>query len=293
MFLFAAARLHVQRIFAGEKLVTITNKKSNGVTAFFVQNLQSGRSHRHARSEADQLQLRQTAAGHLHRRAEIKVEAFTLTPANPGADATWSYTYYATWGNLSAKNDENYIYQLPFPSGESYPVSQGFHGAYSHTGGDSFAIDFKMDLGTHVHAPPAAASWSVRAMILRCGGPDKKFEWDANYILVKHDDGTYGHYVHLQKGGNRVKVGDVVKTRRLDRPLRQHRPHDWPAPALRRFQSGRRQIAPNLPGPLQRRRPHGPNVERRLLLPRAIGRVSPPVPRSVALLRPETFCRVG
>ena len=33
----------------------------------------------------------------------------------------------------------------------------------------------------------------------------------ANSILVQHADGTIGVYLHLQKGGNKVKVGDRVK----------------------------------------------------------------------------------
>ena len=67
-----------------------------------------------------------------------------------------------------------------------------------------------MDIGTHVHAARGGVVVGSRDDS-SIGGPDKKYEWDANYVLIKHDDGTYGHYVHLQKGGNRVKVGDIVK----------------------------------------------------------------------------------
>ena len=42
------------------------------------------------------------------------------------------------------------------------------------------------------------------------GGSDKKFEWDANYILIRHGDGSLGHYVHLQRGGVLVRMGQVV-----------------------------------------------------------------------------------
>jgi murein DD-endopeptidase MepM/ murein hydrolase activator NlpD len=31
-----------------------------------------------------------------------------------------------------------------------------------------------------------------------------------NYVLIRHADGTLGHYCHLQKGGVLVKVGQTV-----------------------------------------------------------------------------------
>jgi murein DD-endopeptidase MepM/ murein hydrolase activator NlpD len=111
---------------------------------------------------------------------------------------------------LTAKHDDTVVYALPYAAGKSYPVSQGFHGSYSHTAGDAFAIDFKMDEGTPVHAARGGVVVGSRDDS-STGGPSKKYEWDANYILIQHDDGTLGHYVHLQKGGNRVKAGDVVK----------------------------------------------------------------------------------
>ena len=38
------------------------------------------------------------------------------------------------------------------------------------------------------------------------GGDDSKFDWDANYVLIQHSDGTLGQYVHLLKGGAAVKL---------------------------------------------------------------------------------------
>jgi murein DD-endopeptidase MepM/ murein hydrolase activator NlpD len=195
---------------AGEKLVSITNKKSNGLTSFYVQNLQSADVTVTLEARLTNYKSEKALPYTLTVPAKSKVEAFTLTPVEANTDSSWSYTYYATWGNLTARHDDTYVYSLPFAPGEAYAVSQGFHGAYSHTGGDSFAIDFKMDPGTHVHAARGGVVVGSRDDS-SVGGPDKKFEWDANYVLIKHDDGTLGHYVHLQKGGNRVKVGDIVK----------------------------------------------------------------------------------
>jgi murein DD-endopeptidase MepM/ murein hydrolase activator NlpD len=43
------------------------------------------------------------------------------------------------------------------------------------------------------------------------GGPDRKFENSANYILVRHNDGTLANYAHLSKGGSNVKPGQIVE----------------------------------------------------------------------------------
>lgn len=195
---------------AGEKLVKITNKKDQGVTTFLVQNLQSAEITVTIEAKISNYTSDKPLPVTLTVPPKSKVEAFTLKPSKPDADATWSYTYFATWGNLTAKHDDTYAYSLPYAAGEAYAVSQGFHGSYSHTGGDAFAIDFKMDEGSNVHAARGGVVVGSRDDS-SAGGPSKKFEWDANYILIQHDDGTLGHYVHLQKGGNRVKVGDVVK----------------------------------------------------------------------------------
>jgi murein DD-endopeptidase MepM/ murein hydrolase activator NlpD len=42
------------------------------------------------------------------------------------------------------------------------------------------------------------------------GGGDRKYENHANYVLVRHDDGTLGNYAHLAKGGVKVVVGQRV-----------------------------------------------------------------------------------
>jgi murein DD-endopeptidase MepM/ murein hydrolase activator NlpD len=195
---------------AGEKLVSISNEKVNGASVFTIQNLQSADV-----TVTIEAKLSNYASNHplpytVTIPPNTRTNAFTITRVNPDAEADWSYTYFATWGNLAVTHDEAHVYALPYASGESYPVSQGYHGAFSHTGGDSFAIDFKMPEGTHVHAARDGLVVGSRDDS-SVGGANKKFEWEANYILIRHDDGTLGHYVHLKKGGNRVKVGDKVK----------------------------------------------------------------------------------
>ena len=40
--------------------------------------------------------------------------------------------------------DDNVVYALPYAAGKSFRVTQGYHGSFSHTGPDEFAIDWKM-----------------------------------------------------------------------------------------------------------------------------------------------------
>jgi murein DD-endopeptidase MepM/ murein hydrolase activator NlpD len=43
------------------------------------------------------------------------------------------------------------------------------------------------------------------------GGSSMKYDPCNNYVLIRHDDGTLGHYCHLQKGGCPVAVGQSVE----------------------------------------------------------------------------------
>jgi murein DD-endopeptidase MepM/ murein hydrolase activator NlpD len=198
-------------LFASEqKLIKISTQKRDDRTEFLVENLQ------HADVTVTiEIELKNLSADHkVPFTATIsprtKTAVFSVTPVNPNEDSSWSYTYYATWGSLTATHEDTYMYVLPYASGKVFPVSQGFHGKYSHTGGDTYSIDFKMPEGTPVHAAREGVIVGVKDDS-ETGGPDKKYEWDANYILIRHSDGTLGHYVHLKKGGSRVKLGQTVQ----------------------------------------------------------------------------------
>lgn len=199
----------VLQTFAGEKLVAITSEKSDGATTFYVQNLQHADVTVTLEAKLSNYKSDKELPLTMTVPPSAKVPAFVISRVQADKDADWSYKYFATWGSLDAKHNDDYVYALPYAPGEAYPVSQGFHGAYSHTDGDSFAIDFKMAEGSPVHAARGGVVVGARDDSAK-GGPSKKYEWDANYILIRHDDGTLGHYVHLQKAGNRVKIGDAV-----------------------------------------------------------------------------------
>ena len=114
-----------------------------------------------------------------------------------------------TIGDNDAVHDDDHLYLLPYASGTSYRVLQGFGSRFSHTGIEQYAVDFKMDEGTPVHA---ARGGTVARVVeehnIGC--------WEdgcgryANFIVILHDDGTTGEYYHLQQNGSLVGVGDEV-----------------------------------------------------------------------------------
>ena len=196
---------------AGEqKLIRITTQKNDGTTKFFVENLQHADVTVTIEMEVENLSSTVSLPFTATIPPQVKTNVFELSPENPREDSSWSYTYYATWGSLHVDHDNDYNYGLPYPSGMRFPVSQGFHGKYSHTGGDCYSIDWKMPEGTPIHSARDGVVVGIKDDS-SVGGSDKKYEWDANYVLIRHSDGTLGHYVHLQKNGVRVNLGQEVK----------------------------------------------------------------------------------
>jgi len=139
------------------------------------------------------------------------VEAFNLTPVD--TNQVWTYTFVRTssFGSADATPDDAFVYSLPYAPGSSFKVSQGYHGKFSHSGPDDYAIDWRMPVGTPVCAARGGLVVKSKDDDERSGS-DRKYEKSANCILIQHADGTIGIYGHLKKGGNQVKVGDQVKT---------------------------------------------------------------------------------
>ena len=121
------------------------------------------------------------------------------------------YRYFFEWtvGDKDAVHDDDHLYALPYASGKSYRVLQGYGSRFSHTGLEAYAVDFDMPEGTPVHAARGGVvarveeSHSIGCWEDGCGRY-------ANFIVVLHSDGTTGEYYHLQKDGSLVEVGDRV-----------------------------------------------------------------------------------
>jgi murein DD-endopeptidase MepM/ murein hydrolase activator NlpD len=132
-----------------------------------------------------------------------------LTETDEGKGSEYGFDCASTIGSSDAKHDENQLYRLPYETGKSYYVLQGYGSRLSHTGPEEFTVDFKMPEGTAVHAARGGIvvkveeSNSIGCWKNGCG----KY---ANYIVILHDDWTTGEYYHLQHNGALVELGEKV-----------------------------------------------------------------------------------
>ena len=104
--------------------------------------------------------------------------------------------------------DHYNVYMLPFEKGKSVFVVQGYESMFSHKG--DYAIDFKVKQGTKILAAREGLVVFVRENNTT-GGISKKYVGKGNGITIKHKDGTYAHYWHLQHNGALVGIGDAVQ----------------------------------------------------------------------------------
>ena len=110
---------------------------------------------------------------------------------------------------------DDYVYSLPYAPGTTRKITQGYDGKFSHQGSNKYAIDWQMPEGTPVYAARGGLVVKIKQDSDRGGPGNIKFDPYNNYVLIRHDDGTLGHYCHLQKGGVTVQPGDIVKTGQL------------------------------------------------------------------------------
>lgn len=195
---------------APDKLLNVTARQIDGQTHFYAENLAVGNVTVTIDVKARNMTGSTNFPCTLTLPGKQTLEIFTLTPAQKEKPWKYDYTFACNLGSAMAVAADDQVYELPYAPGSSYNVVQGHHGTFSHTGPDEYAIDWKMPEGTPVYA--ARAGLVVKSKDdSNEGGPNRKFQLAANCILIQHADGTLGAYLHLQKDGNKVKVGDRVR----------------------------------------------------------------------------------
>ncbi len=132
----------------------------------------------------------------------------TMTPINAYKDSRYGYQFNYTIGDVTATHDDNHLYLLPFQSGSSAPVGQGYHGHFSHK--NSYSLDFDLAEGTKVYAARAGVVVEIKEDS-RGGCKYPKCMGMANYITVCHEDGSMANYIHLKHQGSMVNPGDKVE----------------------------------------------------------------------------------
>ena len=115
------------------------------------------------------------------------------------------------WGDPSAR-PEPYAYRLPVRAGKSFMVLQGFHGKFSHRGSNEHAVDFDCPVATSVLAARAGLIVAANGSAQGSGTtPDYLDYKRTNFVMVLHEDGTLGEYMHLAPSGVRVSIGQWVE----------------------------------------------------------------------------------
>jgi murein DD-endopeptidase MepM/ murein hydrolase activator NlpD len=129
------------------------------------------------------------------------------------AGQAWSYRYQYRYflGNPKAVHQPQKPYRPPFTAGQTYRISQAFHGKFSHNQPISrYAIDIVMPEGTQICASRAGVVMDI-ANDFFAGGTDRQsYRERANYIRILHADGTMAIYAHLKLESILVGIGGSV-----------------------------------------------------------------------------------
>jgi hypothetical protein len=105
-----------------------------------------------------------------------------------------------------------YAYRLPYRRGKTFSVLQGFHGGFSHRGSNEFAVDFDCPVATAVLAARPGVVVATNDAAQGAGTTPDYLEYRrTNFVLVLHDDGTLGEYMHLAPSGVKVAPGQRVE----------------------------------------------------------------------------------
>ncbi len=98
-------------------------------------------------------------------------------------------------------------YVLPYPAGRSYFVLQGNCGSFSHQSEmERFAYDWRMPTGSVV----VAMRGGVVDTTVAVHEDGNRVRSNVNGVLILHDDGTYGRYLHFTRNGVTVEQGARV-----------------------------------------------------------------------------------
>lgn len=132
----------------------------------------------------------------------------TLQITQPNAAYGFKTKTRSNYGDSTKTDYDEYTYSLPFQTGKSFAVFQGYNGSFSHQNENS--LDFTMPIGTQVVAARAGIVIKVVANNNQ-NCPEKKCAEYNNYIMLYHSDGTFSKYIHLKMNGVVVKEGTIVK----------------------------------------------------------------------------------
>ncbi len=139
---------------------------------------------------------------------------FKAIAKDPKKATSWEWEYFWEPGVRGGRHNDHVVYCLPYGQLEMHEVNQSYGGSASHWPGsdDEYSVDFIMPVGNVVCAARPGLVVAVRIDSTKSGTSEEFKNW-ANYVVIKHDDGTYARYVHLSPNGSLVKIGQIVQAR--------------------------------------------------------------------------------
>jgi murein DD-endopeptidase MepM/ murein hydrolase activator NlpD len=123
------------------------------------------------------------------------------------------YLLFFLISSAMAAHDNSVYYCLPYMQNNTHVLTEGENGK-THKNEHQYAFDFEMPIGTPVHAARAGLVVSVVDKF-SARGQNAGFINQGNSVILKHADGTFAIYAHLDKAGGAVKVGQKIRTGQL------------------------------------------------------------------------------
>lgn len=139
-----------------------------------------------------------------------EIRALSLRAAQPGQPWRFQLQHRAMIGDPDANHRPPRPYAVPFRSAQSFPITQGFNGTFSHnTPASQYAVDIGMPEGTDIVAAREGIVMDVTSDSFS-GGTEERHREEGNMIRILHDDGTMAVYGHLRLDSARVRPGTRV-----------------------------------------------------------------------------------
>lgn len=106
------------------------------------------------------------------------------------------------------------FYRLPFKDGwPTWTISQGNFGSFTHNGWQAYAYDFPAPQNTSIRAARGGVVEDLReSFSISNWSPsqNKCVAFNHNYVVIRHQDGTTGNYLHMPLNGVMVSKGDKI-----------------------------------------------------------------------------------
>ncbi|MBA4138462.1 MAG: hypothetical protein C0518_14225 [Opitutus sp.] len=194
------------------KILRVSAEKSGNTVRLFASSDQLTEAYIEVSAQLENMRSSRPLPAWVEMKDRGPVPLVTLSQANAAQAWRYNYRYSYKYGLPGGRHDESASYLLPYPRGTQYRVLQGRGGSFSHQPGSpsANAIDFDLPEGATISAARDGVVVGIKQDSDH-GGPDRKFDQCANFVLIRHADGSYADYLHLQQNGALVALGQRVK----------------------------------------------------------------------------------